>query len=275
MTLTKTIAKTSVATQMAVTISAVAVAMSMAVMIGPIMANMAGTVTAASYGCSDTDGGKVWQAKGTASMAGDTGWTDACKNAQVLNEFYCDPIRKYINVAERNCLNGCTDGACNKTAQKVYHDLDVDKNYNISKTELDYGVALFSSNVGYRCGQDAASYAAGSAPRDCRPFHGDSNKDWNVDLVEFGRMTQLSSFSFYQVASGSEDGFGLLDFGCTDTDGGKNGSVKGTVDATGFVMADSCKNTTTLYEMYCDPVRKYANAVEQTCANGCNDGVCK
>jgi hypothetical protein len=77
---------------------------------------------------------------------------------------------------------------------------------------------------------------------------------------------------------------------CTDTDGGKDYSVKGTtrgvyIDANGASSAgevrDSCKaapNANTLVEWYCDasaqnnPVRK---SEEKVCDNGCENGACK
>lgn len=67
-------------------------------------------------------------------------------------------------------------------------------------------------------------------------------------------------------------------FNCTDTDGGKNFAVKGTVKvmsaSSNFTMADSCKSVATLNELFCDPVRKYANVVTQNCVGGCSNGVC-
>lgn len=63
-------------------------------------------------------------------------------------------------------------------------------------------------------------------------------------------------------------------YGCTDSDGGKNFEVKGTVSAPGLNLPDTCKNATTLNEGFCDDKRKYVGAVEQTCQNGCSQGAC-
>lgn len=63
-------------------------------------------------------------------------------------------------------------------------------------------------------------------------------------------------------------------FGCTDTDGGKNFTVKGTATVGNFSLTDSCKNATTLNEAWCDPARKYVNNVEQKCSGQCLESKC-
>ncbi len=65
---------------------------------------------------------------------------------------------------------------------------------------------------------------------------------------------------------------------CTDTDGGKNYTVKGNTNMTNstgkFSYVDSCSNTQSLNEYYCD-VNNIAKRESYTCPNGCENGACK
>ena len=72
--------------------------------------------------CTDTDGGKSYNVKGTASLYGtdygDLIHEDECTQAEFdgktyyyVSEYFCrDPT--YIGVETHKCLNGCSDGAC-------------------------------------------------------------------------------------------------------------------------------------------------------------------
>ena len=65
---------------------------------------------------------------------------------------------------------------------------------------------------------------------------------------------------------------------CTDSDGGKNYSVKGTASQSGFDSdSDWCESNTVLREGICDYSRvgpNYLNYVPYTCPHGCRDGAC-
>jgi hypothetical protein len=62
---------------------------------------------------------------------------------------------------------------------------------------------------------------------------------------------------------------------CSESDGGKNKDVRGTVwDGRGKANYDSCLSTTTLKEFYCDRNTNVGYA-EYECPGGCFGGVCK
>lgn len=67
-------------------------------------------------GCTDTDGGKNYNLKGTVTPAGGSAQEDRCVGTQYsypnrLKEFYCGPDGKHTNELY-DCPNSCQDGAC-------------------------------------------------------------------------------------------------------------------------------------------------------------------
>ena len=71
--------------------------------------------------CTDTDGGKDYFVKGTASTKGhgeQAASSDVCSDKDTLSEVSCEKeVDSYdINVASYKCPNGCLNGACIKTA---------------------------------------------------------------------------------------------------------------------------------------------------------------
>ena len=60
--------------------------------------------------CKDSDGGKIYEKKGTIAYLNQT-YTDYCKNANYIKEQYCTNLG--VNAEEEKlCDNGCLDGAC-------------------------------------------------------------------------------------------------------------------------------------------------------------------
>lgn len=62
---------------------------------------------------------------------------------------------------------------------------------------------------------------------------------------------------------------------CTDTDGGKNAALKGTVTTSGKTYTDYCLSSTKVKEYYCN--KNSASSVSQNCPSGtaCTAGECK
>ena len=59
---------------------------------------------------------------------------------------------------------------------------------------------------------------------------------------------------------------------CTDSDNGKEYAIKGTTSDTIETKEDSCYDSNTLKEYYCD---SFADYILYTCPNGCEAGACK
>jgi len=120
MQLTQVATKTDVAVKVANAIAIVALVVAIASTVGPIVrgaANFAASTTAdtitTNFTCRDTDGGKVWQRKGTTTANTIRGpRVDSCMDSQVLIENFCDQTRQAAGAVRRNCLNGCSNGAC-------------------------------------------------------------------------------------------------------------------------------------------------------------------
>jgi len=76
--------------------------------------------------CTDSDGGKNYTVKGTASSGPSTGLpaTDFCIDSKTLNEYYCDGFD--VASEEYDCEFGCSDGRC---VEKSCTDDDATENY--------------------------------------------------------------------------------------------------------------------------------------------------
>jgi len=67
--------------------------------------------------CTDSDGGKNYNVKGSLSGictgGGDCGaWIDKCQDSNNLVEYFCDGTNYNTNFEIYRCPNGCENGAC-------------------------------------------------------------------------------------------------------------------------------------------------------------------
>jgi hypothetical protein len=73
------------------------------------------TTSSAIKTCTDTDGGKNYNVKGTLVACSSSGLcmtgSDECYSKAILTEYYCDANTDGRNVAY-TCPNGCSNGAC-------------------------------------------------------------------------------------------------------------------------------------------------------------------
>jgi hypothetical protein len=196
--------------------------------------------------CSDSDGGNNIYVKGT-SIFGDNRCTDSCYyNDQYVNECYCGTSG--MGSMGYPCPNGCIDGAC-----------------------INEGV--ISCNSDEDCGKKTEE-------RYC------SQKDLCIKTVvpscvhlttsSTGYCSNLTNTNCSACFNGCMDGACINDSGCTDSDGGKDfyvkGSIKGSIGS-GQGYDDVCVDSNFLNERYCssDPSQFTYNF---KCPNGCKDGAC-
>jgi len=86
-------------------------------------------IEGAVHTCSDTDGGKVYNVKGTVTTeAGSV--TDKCLDSNQLEEFYCQNNLMYDDIY--TCPYGCSNGAC--IIQPQCTDTDGGKDYYTAGT---------------------------------------------------------------------------------------------------------------------------------------------
>lgn len=256
--------------------------------------------------CSDSDGGKNYEEKGTvigierrtdgslviqSDGTPDIGeFTDECVEGNLF-EFYC----KEDNGVSGNtytCLNGCEDGACIKgdeTCSEAGYKCTSQLRGCGSYDEKDYACSSYTvccEEIPY-CGDgvcfdvDYAGENATSCPQDCGV------------VLEVGMDTCLETSTNYwdQQTDKCYEGYSedIIPNLCSDPDGGKK--VFEQAHTFGFRSSstaedpekdlrirtggkDACLSETKLREHYCTEEGYISSYIEE-CAFGCEEGRCK
>lgn len=212
----------------------------------PCFASKAGTTVAqegpcSSGNCTDSDGGKDIFVSSTV-LSGGTYESDYCIDASTVVEYFC--LGSNSSSEEIPCPAGysCDNGAC-----KVLPCVD-----------SDGGMVPGTKGT------------ASSGP--------DSGTDSCIDestLTEFYcKNGQVSSEEIDCPANTHCSGGACTEFECTDSDGGQEPDEAGTVELGAVSKSDSCADSDTVKEYYCE-----AGEIESTnidCASGevCSGGEC-
>ncbi|MCK4634356.1 MAG: hypothetical protein KAT37_00605 [Candidatus Aenigmarchaeota archaeon] len=132
-----------------------------------------GTESTISDSCTDTDGGKNYYEKGTATMGG-TSLSDHCNSDNSLTEKYCSD--EEIKWVKYECLHGCENGACISEAEEYEETTCGDSkcmypedDYNCRKDCLPNcgdGVCQDYTCMAYGCPYGETSK---NCPEDCEP----------------------------------------------------------------------------------------------------------
>ncbi|MFH1443742.1 MAG: PEGA domain-containing protein [Candidatus Micrarchaeota archaeon] len=221
------------------------------------LANATGDAT-----CGDSDGGKNYYTFGIVSgYIGETPfyYTDTCAyaNASNLVEYYCDPVTQIPYTDVKTCLNGCANGVCitlgvspsptpapnscidsdginldaKGTVSGIFHEMP----YTRIDTCLDDTYILEYYCVGMEMAQMS---------QQCR-----SDRPKCVDGSCIPTATPTTSPSPTPVVS-------QFPFTCTDSDGGENyylkGSVSGLSNGIAYSHSDTCDSSSRLIEYVCD-----------------------
>lgn len=219
--------------------------------------------------CTDSDGGKDYYVKGTATgiFGGQqSSFTDSCcsgnscdlDNGESVLETYCEG--EYIRTEVFDCPNGCQDGACvNATTPSSCDELPL----------------IINASYGATCTDQKYDKRADT----------DSDGDIDVfDLASWGLNSNNLTWCSEQLAKTSDPC--AENVTCTDSDGGEDYYMRGTVsywlnDAQGIMTGthtstDQCADSNTLWEYSCnsyDP-NQIISPIHYTCPNGCEDGAC-
>jgi hypothetical protein len=118
--------------------------------------------------CTDTDGGKNFYVKGTATGI-QGGGTDYCYTNVNLAEYYCDPVNQWTGTVNYNCPYGCSDGACNTPAISEETKIETaNTKLNIGEPLADVKPILTNADLPnllvsgtYMCDGDAKSAVSG------------------------------------------------------------------------------------------------------------------
>jgi DNA-directed RNA polymerase subunit RPC12/RpoP len=243
--------------------------------------------------CTDSDGGMNPYVKGTVTYQGQT-YTDTCVAANTLKEYYCDNGIKQEHLS--TCQNGytCQDGACVAT----------DTSLQVQILKPATGEVL-TANAPYEIKWSLINPTSNEIQTEDRIrilFDQSGNfTNWTTVVSDLP-LTQTSylwntpnitcsycslRLGVYRPSNGYWVKYAQIPIylkqitppsptisTCTDSDGGMNPYVKGTVTYQGQTYTDTCVAANTLKEYYCD------NGIKQehlsTCQNGytCQDGAC-
>ena len=266
-----------------------------------------GGVCTASTGCIDSDLGQEKYTKGTISK-GTTSYEDYCFDGDTVKEYYCSGGEIYWNYLD--CLSGygCSNGRCVYTGLECDDTDDGQDRYEKGTvtgdgdTYTDY--CLDDDTVReYYCSGDEVSYKSLGCPSGYECSDGKcisaicSDSDGN-DVYIYGHVTKGASTyndycldstnvreywcdgndvesTTYECPGGYVCSSGKCVVGCTDTDGGTNEFVYGTVFHGDFGFSDICVDTETVKEYYCVDAFTYSH-MPIGCGFGyaCSAGVC-
>jgi hypothetical protein len=214
--------------------------------------------------CTDSDGGKNYIVKGTINSTNLGVKTDACNDTQNLTEYYCNNSVAYLGKRiDYKCPNGCSIGACKPSACT---DSDGGQNFYVAGQ-------IISSNLGTKT--DVCKNTTHLIEYLC---YTDPLKPDSKDVFGNSRT--------YKCPNGCANR-ACKPLKCTDTDGGKNWYVKGTIYSNNSgTLSDACLDTigneaissTRLLEYYCDNTTtpgagSWAVGIDYTCT--CYAGACK
>ncbi|MFH0936119.1 MAG: hypothetical protein V1815_00380, partial [Candidatus Woesearchaeota archaeon] len=258
--------------------------------------------------CTDSDDGKNYYVKGNVSYIGGAFYNDFCPYNNTLSESIClngaPAWEQYL------CPSGCKDGACILVKNETCTDSDGGKNIYVKgygtgtntpagpvyDTCIDpkrvdelicQGTEIADTTLdcpdGYLCSDGACvnqtqtirsskyclSIGGSCKSNTCTSYN---NCDYIVDVVCDNDHCCKGSCTLPTNQTQM----------CTDSDGGKNIYVKGTLIFNTEEYTDYCKDLTTstnplyegkiLNEMYC--TSNGYSSIEYVCPYGCLDGAC-
>jgi hypothetical protein len=225
--------------------------------------------------CSDSDGGLDYYTKGTVSVCTFTdtggscgGLVDFC-SGNILTEGYCKGSES--KSIKYTCPYGCADGRCFKENETV-------------KEEVKCVFTGSGSTTPQECYSDKGR---------CKSTVYDNQGACVVEVEGIaGEQIKWSStcggYAYTTMDSQNEYAFFYCGGNCTDSDGGKNYYVKGTVTKGNVVSSDCCavngynsdcvSSSFFLSERYCDSAGNLNTEIincSTVLTNGyCKDGVC-
>ncbi|HSB46426.1 MAG TPA: Kazal-type serine protease inhibitor family protein [Candidatus Bilamarchaeum sp.] len=205
--------------------------------------------------CNDTDGGKDYAVKGTASSGG-MSYSDVCKSFIQLDEYFCDKDR--VDKETVDCPEGteCVAGECGAPLPKPTPEcVDGDSGKDTTKaTDVVSGGAAYSDTC--------------LDSKNVKEFYckADGRAEFEYILCKQG----------YECDSGKCVKSGQT---CTDSDGGRNldegGKVVLKIDLVLSENLDKCLSGTRLREYYCQNNEMISEDVDCPADTRCVTAACK
>lgn len=257
--------------------------------------------------CSDSDGGKIYDVKGTITWNGYS-MEDFCVNSQTIFENYC--IGNISANETYTCPYNCSGGACTEAPEPNVTCTDSDgatddyyTSGTVTVTSSSGGTLTVSETCLAEFVELAIDYEVYEILLNNMISAGvittEQLSDGNIVLESYcptGITYEIGNPLMFQHAYscpyGCSDGACLSEpepnATCTDSDGGKDYYVKGIVTGINIYgqpmeLEDQCENENSeVHEYYCQQPDPSGNVTERNnrgwinypCPNGCSDGAC-
>ncbi|OYT35124.1 MAG: hypothetical protein B6U87_00915 [Candidatus Aenigmarchaeota archaeon ex4484_52] len=217
-----------------------------------------------------------------------TFYEDYCLDKNTLIQYYCinntdSSFKSY------NCINGCSDGVCERKDKTPFCGDGIcegDENYTncpkdckkINCKDSDKGKDYYKKGI---LTHTITGYGASIFPNTSIKIEMDICFD-NKTLKEYYCSGNNYFFEKYKCPKYCYNGACVDEIpkssennNCTDSDGGKNYYVKGTLTAkNGEQITDYCSNDYYVKEYFCPTNYDGIDSVDYNCPNGCKDGAC-
>ncbi len=239
--------------------------------------------------CTDSDGGLNYTVKGTTSgyyswegkfgsnsdMCGtlySNGYFDDAETGNAVGELYCLDSTN-VNYTYYLCSNGCSNGACLLEPAIVYTS-SCDNSSCIIYEGQNVDPVHYSTTLGYVSSDTAIFTIEGEKTNAL--YVGNSYMLGNFEI----RITAISFSTKDSVPSKVAFTYRLIPSTCTDSDGGLNYEVKGTIsgvyDGYNYSTPDMCGSKyyqrNFVFENFCNDT--FGGLVSYECPNGCFEGAC-
>ena len=254
------------------------------------------TSTTKPLACTDSDGGRSEYVKGTVTYQGQT-YTDTCITSSILKEYICDNNsieQEYLST----CKNGytCQDGACVPSATSLQVQILKPATGDVLTANAPYEIKWnlinpTSSDVqnGDRIRiffDQSANFTNWTTVVSDLPLTQTSYL-WNTpNIICYYCSLRLGVYrpstgywvKYLQIPVYLKQ----IATACTDSDGGKNPYVKGTVTYNGQTHTDFCPmiipsgipSTTEVYEFYCENGIMKEGPITCPTGTSCQNGAC-
>lgn len=193
--------------------------------------------------CSDSDGGEVAEARGTAT-AGAASLTDSCASEGSVTEYYCSAGGVLSKTISCGAGKECFEGEC------VPH-------------------RCIDSDGGQEAGEAGATARGETEKEDACSADGRSVTEYYCDPSGNIRNTSIACEEDEVCRDGA-----CAAAACTDSDGGQNKERAGNTTLGATTRSDSCSSNSSVLEYYC--ASSGISQATMDCGSGyyCNAGAC-
>ena len=242
------------------------------------------TTSISTRGCTDSDGGKTPDVKGSAkgilASGAPTTSTDRCSSSTRLLEFWCREGSKQPEGYYTDCPLGCLNGACRSTPPCIDSDKWQDR---FTPGQVSCGTTISSDTCSGTAAVD--EYYVDSSGNMLKTLMWCPNRDCVTTSDGYGSYCQTMLAPPPPPSSSKTLKPGETVGKCSDGDNGVNTFTKESLTTTydtSFIRSrygltadvDACADANSVIEFYCSSSGQ-PNLIKFACTYGCVDGACK